>query len=469
MSTNGAAPLTATAMSQALAAGQVTPGQLLADTLDRIGRANARLGAFVHVDAQGAAEAATAAEVRQRRGARTGALDGLPVAVKDNLWVAGMPARWGSRMWADFVPEVDDIAVERLRAAGAVIVGKTNTPEFALSGRTDSPLHGPARNPWDIALTPGGSSGGAVAAVAAGMVPLALATDAGGSTRLPASYTGLYGLRPSNGRVARRHGFPPIALDFQAVGIVARTLEDLGMAYRVVSGPDPRDPSSLRLPSECGPGSGGRLRIGWFSSLGDELVDPEVAATVEECAALLAEAGYDVVPRKAPYDVNIVRSVWGALSSAGAARAAEVHPDRWRDEASPTIKAAAERGLRLSAVDYVRALDGLTEIRGRVADAWGDVDLFLCPSAASPAWPLEDEFPASIAGCSGHPAAQNAFATWVNAIGHPGLSVPARPHADERPLGVQLVGRFGREDPVFEAARRLDRAAAWRRPPFPAW
>ena len=117
----------------------------------------------------------------------------------------------------------------------------------------------------------------------------------------------------------------------------------------------------------------------------------------------------------------------------------------------------------------MRALDGLAEIRGRVADAWGDVDLFLCPSAASPAWPLEDEFPASIAGRSSHPAAQNAFATWVNAIGHPGLSVPVRPHADGRPLGVQLVGRFGREDPVFEAARRLDRAAAWRRPPFPAW
>ena len=133
MTTNGAAPLTAAAMSRALAAGQVTPGQLLADTLERIGRANARLGAFVHVDAQGAAEAASAAEVRQRRGARIGALDGIPVAVKDNLWVAGMPARWGSRMWADFVPEVDDIAVERLRAAGAVIVGKTNTPEFALS------------------------------------------------------------------------------------------------------------------------------------------------------------------------------------------------------------------------------------------------------------------------------------------------------------------------------------------------
>jgi len=469
MTTNGTAPLTAAAMSQALAARQITPSQLLDDALERIRRANERLGAFVHVDAQGAASAAAAAEARQKHGTRVGPLDGIPVAVKDNLWVAGMPARWGSQMWADFVPEVDDIAVERLRAAGAVIVGKTNTPEFALSGRTDSPLHGPARNPWNVALTPGGSSGGSVAAVAAGMVPLALTTDAGGSTRLPASYTGLYGLRPSNGRVARRYGFPPMALDFQAVGIVARTLEDLEMAYRIISGPDARDPSSLRLPSDSGPSVGGCLRIGWFSSLGDELVDPEVATAVEECASLLAEAGCEVVPREAPYDIALVRRVWGTLSAAGAARAAELHPDQWRDAASPAIKAAAERGLRLSAIDYVHALDELAELRGRVADAWGDVDLFLCPSAASPAWPLGDEFPARIAGQPGHPAAQNVFATWVNAIGHPGLSVPVRPHADGRPLGVQLVGRFGGEEMVFEVARRLDRAAAWRRPPFPAW
>ena len=239
------------------------------------------------------------------------------------------------------------------------------------------------------------------------------------------------------------------------------------MAYRVVSGPDPRiHPRCGFLPKR--PGSGGRLRIGWFSSSG-RLVDPEVAATVEECAALLAEAGYDVVPRKAPYDVNIVRSVWGALSSAGAARAAEVHPDRWRDEASPAIKAAAERGLRLSAVDHVRALDGLAEIRGRVADAWGDVDLFLCPSAASPAWPLEDEFPASIAGRSRSPGRAERLRDMGERDRSSGAqrsgSCPSGRATARRATG----GRFGREDPVFEAARRLDRAASWRRPPFPAW
>jgi aspartyl-tRNA(Asn)/glutamyl-tRNA(Gln) amidotransferase subunit A len=298
------------------------------------------------------------------------------------------------------------------------------------------------------------------------MVPVALTTDAGGSTRLPASYTGLYGLRPSNGRISRRYGFPPMGIDFQAVGAVARSLEDLEMAYRLLAGPDPRDPFSSRLPA---PSAARRPRIGWFARLAGELVHPEVEAAVQECAAVLQAAGYDIVPRAAPYDVALVRKVWGALSSAGAARAAEMHPDRWRTEASAAIAATAARGLALTAVDYVRALDGLAEIRTGVADAWGDVDVFLCPSAASPAWPIGDEFPAEIGGAPGHAGAQNVFATWVNAIGHPGLNVPARPHANGLPLGVQLVGRFGGEEDLFELARSLGSGAAWKPAEFPRW
>lgn len=466
MTAENTPPLSAVAMSLALGRGEVTPVELLDQALARIARANSALGAFVYVDAEGAARAAAEAGARQAEGSRRGPLDGVPVAVKDNLWVAAMPAHWGSRMWADFVPPCDDIPVERLRAAGAVILGKTNTPEFALSGRTDSPLHGPARNPWDVSLTPGGSSGGSVAAVAAGMVPLALTTDAGGSTRLPASYTGLYGLRPSNGRIARRYGFPPMGIDFQAVGAVARSLDELEMVYRVLAGPDPRDPTSSRLPVYS---AGRKPRIGWFARLAGELVHPEVEAAVKECASVLEAAGYDIVPRAAPYDVALVRKVWGVLSCAGAARAAELHPDRWRQEASAAIAATAARGLGLSAVDYVRALDALSEIRTGVADAWGDVDVFLCPSAAAPAWPIGDEFPADIGGAPGHGAAQNAFATWVNAIGHPGLSIPARPHANGLPLGVQLVGRFGGEEDLFDVARGIDRGARWRLANFPQW
>lgn len=452
-------------MAARLAEGSVTPLELLEDSLARIGRSNAELGAFVHVDADGAAAAARAAVARQAAGTRLGPLDGVPVAVKDNLWVAGMPAHWGSRMWADFTPPVDDIPVERLRRAGAVIVGKTNTPEFALSGRTDSPLHGPARNPWDISLTPGGSSGGSVAAVAAGLVPLALATDAGGSTRLPASYTGLFGLRPSNGRIARRHGFPPMALDFQAVGVLGRSLEDMELLLSCVAGPDPRDPASERVPDLAAPDR--PLRIGWCASIGEEGVDAEVAAAVAECAAVLERAGCAVARREAPFDLTLVRKVWGTISAAGAARAAELHPDRWRAEASGAIAAAADRGLGLSALDYVRAMDGLAEIRAGVADAWGGMDLLLCPSAASPAWPLQEEFPRQVGDRPGHAMAQNIFATWVNAVGYPGLNVPVRPHADGRPRGVQLVGRFGGDGMVLAAGRLLASDAVCSRPDFP--
>jgi aspartyl-tRNA(Asn)/glutamyl-tRNA(Gln) amidotransferase subunit A len=457
--------MSAATMASGLANGTFTSAGLIADSLARIRRANEEIGAFVYIDEEGAARAADEADRRRAQGRQLGPLDGVPVAVKDNLWVAGMPAHWGSRMWSDFIPPADDISVERLRRAGAVIVGKTNTPEFALSGRTDSPLHGPARNPWDSRLTPGGSSGGSVAAVAAGMVPLTLATDAGGSTRLPAGYTGLYGLRPSNGRIARRYGFPPMAIDFQAVGVVARDMDDLELLLNIVAGPDPRDPSSCRVPDLPVPDR--PIKVGWCAAIGDEGVDPEVAAAVAECAALLKDAGCEVTGREVPYDLALVRRVWSALSAAGAARAAEMHPGRWRNEASAAIKAAAERGLKLTAVDYVHALDDLSKVRNGVADAWGEMDILVCPSAASPAWPLEQEFPAMVGKRPGHAMAQNIFATWVNAVGYPGLSIPARPHADGRPLGVQIVGRFGGEQIMFKAARLIEQAATWTRPEFP--
>ena len=203
--------LDATSLSALLDAREITPLQLLEQSLARLDALEPVLNAFTHVDRDGALAAARAATARQASGTRLSPLDGIPVSVKDNIFVAGMPARWGSLLFRDHVPDRDDICVERLRAAGAVIIGKTTTPEFALLGRTDSRLSGVTRSPWDPALTPGGSSGGAVASVAAGVTPLAIGTDMGGSTRLPASYTGLVGMRPSTGRLPRRFGFPPTA------------------------------------------------------------------------------------------------------------------------------------------------------------------------------------------------------------------------------------------------------------------
>ena len=234
--------LDATALSALLDARDTTPLRLLEQSLARLDAMEPVLNAFTHVDRDGALAAAKAATGRQSAGKRLGPLDGIPVSVKDNIFVRGLPATWGSLLFRDFVPDRDDICVERLRAAGAVIVGKTTTPELAMLGRTGSRLSGITRSPWDPALTPGGSSGGASASVAAGVTTLAIGTDMGGSTRLPAAYTGLVGMRPSTGRIPRHYGFPATCIDFQVIGPFARTMRDMRLLYGVLAGPDARDP-----------------------------------------------------------------------------------------------------------------------------------------------------------------------------------------------------------------------------------
>ncbi|WP_424810931.1 amidase [Roseococcus sp. YIM B11640] len=443
----------AASMARRLDAGETTPVALVEQSLARIAALDGELHAWAHVAAEEARAAAREAEARQKAGQRLGPLDGVPVGVKDNLFVKGMPARWGSTFFQDHVPERDDIVVERLRAAGAIIMGKTSTPEFALSGRTFSPVTGHTRHPMDPRLTPGGSSGGAVASICAGMVPLGVATDAGGSTRLPAGYGGLYGLRPSNGRVPRRWGFPPMAMDFQAVGLIAGTLEDLELLYAALIGPDARDPTSQRLPPD--PRVDGGIRVGWLNAYGQELVDPHVRRAVELAAKRLASLGLEVAPAAPPYDLAAIREIWGIIPVAGVARMASRFPKRWASDSSESLRPMAERGSRLSIPELVDAVDRLNAFRADVSAAWGAYDLLLMPSAAAPAWPAEDEFPREIDGKPGHPRAMNVFSTWVNAVGYPGLNVPGETHPDGRPIGVQLVGRYGAEKLLFEVARLL--------------
>src|SRR4051794_10687751 len=209
------ADLGATELTALFAKGSLSPLETLDAALARIQRLNPVLNAIVSLDQEGARAAALASTARWASGAPLSPLDGVPVTIKDNLLVRGLRATWGSRLYADFVPDADELPVARLRNAGAVILGKTNVPELTLQGYTDNPLFGPTRNPWDPALTPGGSSGGAVASVASGMAALALGPDGGGSTGRPASHAGLLGLKPTVGRVARADGFPAILHDFE--------------------------------------------------------------------------------------------------------------------------------------------------------------------------------------------------------------------------------------------------------------
>jgi aspartyl-tRNA(Asn)/glutamyl-tRNA(Gln) amidotransferase subunit A len=448
--------LDATALSALLDAREITPLRLLEQTLARLDAFEPVLNAFTHVDRDGALAAARSATDRQAAGKRLGLLDGVPVSVKDNIFVAGLPARWGSLLFRDFVPDRDDVCVERLRAAGAVIVGKTTTPELAMLGRTDSRLSGITRSPWDPALTPGGSSGGASASVAAGVTPLAIGTDMGGSTRLPASYTGLLGMRPSTGRIPRRFGFPATAIDFQVIGPFARTVRDMRLLYDVLAGPDPRDPYSERFSAAPDVSVGRRFRIGWFTSIGDESAVPEVAASVAAAVAGLAGANCEVAEVAAPFDLGALRTFHAALTAAAAARVVVRFPDRWRTETCDNVRSAAERGLAISAPDYVNALDALAAWRADVTTAWGDYDALILPTAAAPAWRAEDEAPPGLT-----PATQGMFGAWINAAGLPGISVPGQSHPDGRPIGVQIVAPFGHDAVVLELAQRLETLAPW--------
>lgn len=448
----------AATLSRALDAGAVTPSALIEMYLDRCERLEPALNAFVFIDRAGAQRAAEAATGRQRAGRRLGPLDGIPVSVKDNLHMGGMPASWGSLMFEAYIPEKDDICVERLRAAGAVIIGKTTTPEFALMGRTESRLKGVTRNPWDPRLTPGGSSGGAVAAVAAGMAPLAIGTDAGGSTRMPAGYTGLVGLRPSNGRVPRRHGFPPMALDFQAIGLIGRTMADLDLLLGALAGADPRDPTSMNLPALVAPDR--PLRIGWFTRIGDEASDLEVEAAHAQARAALQALGHRVEECAPPFDIAELRAIWDTLTPVGAARAALPHAG-WRTQATDQIARLVEQGVMTSAVDYVRVLDRLQAFRAETAARWGDFDALLLPTTPAPAWSAELDAPPTIGGKPGSGATQGMFCGWVNALGFSGLNVPGLPHPDGRPVGLQIVAPFGRDGVAVEIGRQLEGHLPW--------
>jgi aspartyl-tRNA(Asn)/glutamyl-tRNA(Gln) amidotransferase subunit A len=431
----------------------VSPVAVMRACLERCAAVNPKLNALVLIDEDGALAAAHASESRMRDRKRLGPLDGIPYTVKDNLFVGAMRATWGSRLYEDFVASSDDLPVARMRAAGAIMLGKTNTPELALASYTDNLLFGASRNPWNTALTPGGSSGGAVASVAAGITPIAIGTDAGGSTRVPASYTGLYGLRPSTGAIARLHGFPATAHDFQAIGLMARTPQDVHMVFSCVAGPDTRDAQSLRYPHARNALFADQVRIRLCTGIGDEPVDPQVRAATRRAADQFAALGCRVEEGAAPFDLEVLRELWAIISSVGAARIVARHKD-WESRVSANILGIAKTGMAKSAVEYVSALDRLAEFRRDVVNRWQGFDVLLTPTSATLPWPADEPYAPTIDGRPANPRAAAIFSTWVNAAGLPGLNVPVAISAEGLPIGVQLAGTFGADEALLNLATR---------------
>ena len=453
--------LSAAELAEGYARGSFSPVDAVESLLSRIDQANASVNAIVTLDASGARAAAVASERRWREGNALGELDGVPLTVKDNINVRGMRTTWGSRLYADFVATVDELPVARARAAGMVILGKTNVPEFTLHGYTDNALFGTTHNPWDLRLTPGGSSGGAVAAVATGMAPLALATDGGGSIRRPASHTGLVGFKPSQGRVARADGLPQILLDYEVAGVIARTTRDATAMMQAIAKPHPRDPASAsfaarpwRLPERK------PCRILYVPRFGDAPLDAEIEAKVGRACRVFEALGHAVVEAPAPFDVDALNAGWPLIGQAGLAALVAPQP-RFRELVSKRLVDMAEEGLRASAGDLFRALTEVARMRGRLAEAFAHYDVMLTPSAAALPWPAHEVYPSTIAGREAGPRGHAVYTAFVNAAGYAAVSLPSDPSTTGLPVGFQLVAPTGHDERLCVLAEEYEAAAPW--------
>ena len=452
--------MSAQQLAKIFARGEATPLDALDACLARLDAVNPDLNAVVVLDRDGARGAAQASARRWRQGGTLGSLDGVPVTVKDNIPVAGLRTTWGSRLYTDHVPLQDETPVARLREAGAVILGKTNVPEMTLQGFTGNATFGTTGNPWAPALTPGGSSGGAVAAVGSGIGPVALATDGGGSIRRPASHGGLVGLKPTVGRVPRRDGLPPILLDFEVIGPIARTVADLAATMAVISQPDPDLAAAGGFgPVEAG-GASGSKRILFVPTFAGAPVDPEIAESVAEAARHLAELGHHVEDG-AGFDLaDAINAAWPVIAQTGLAWLMRRHPGR-ADELGPDIRAMAEAGAGLAAADYFDALHAAMALRGNLARLFRGHDLILTPTAAALPWPREETHPRTIAGQAVGPRGVAVFTGFVNAAGLPAITVPGRPSAAGLPIGFQLVGAWGRDEDLIALAGAYEAAHPW--------
>jgi len=452
-------------LSDLLVRREISAVELVDDFLESYERLNPQINAIVAIDPKAAYSQARDSDTRTACDQRLSPLDGIPVTVKDNIFMEGFCATWGSKLYADFRPTSDDVGIFRLRANGTNLFAKTNTPEFALAAHTDNLLFGATRNPWDLQLTPGGSSGGVVSALAAGLGSLAVGTDAGGSIRRPSSYAGVVGFRPSTGRIPKVFGFPVIAHDFQVVAPAARTVDDAYSLFRAMAGPDRRDQTSLcfgdaplpeHLPSIALP----RSRIHCLFSIGEAPIDNDIRANVQAAAQTFESLGHFVEEVKTPFDLSEIERIWSTLSTAGLARIVAPHSN-WRSLVHPGTKTLAERGLTVSIEDYINALDSVQELRSRLATYFETADFLLMPTSASLPWALGEPYPSQINGREVGPRAAAIFATFVNAAALPAISIPVAPSCNGLPIGMQLVGPFGADLAIFRLAKLFEEAAPW--------
>ena len=443
----------------------VSPLEVMRAVLDRIDRVNPRVNAIVTLARESALREARRATARLRRGAVLPPLFGIPVGIKDVTPTRGLRTTYGSKLFEDHVPSEDALVVERLRAAGAIVIGKTNTPEFAFGPNTVNAVFGATRNPWDLSRTAGGSSGGSAAALASGMCPLAEGTDLGGSLRGPASFCGVIGFRTTPGLIPR---YPSVlAWDTYSVeGPMARTVGDTALMLSVMAGPDDRAPLSyaidgrdfvkaVKAPSVKG------WRIAWSADLGGLVeIDDEVRALLERAALVFRSLGARV-DAACPDMSDVPEIVRLTRALLMVARHADKLPE-WRAVLQPGLVENTEQGLALSSRELAQGELLRTRQWQRVREFLTDRDLLITPTAVVPAFPVEHPHVIEINGRPVSRAMARSFLTYAfSVLGLPAISIPCGFTNSGLPVGLQIVGKRCGEAAVLRAAAAFEAARPW--------
>jgi aspartyl-tRNA(Asn)/glutamyl-tRNA(Gln) amidotransferase subunit A len=440
--------------------GDVSAKEVLETFAERIERYNEELNAIVHLDLDAARAQAAEIDSRIAAGEDAGLLAGVPIGIKDLEDVAGMPTTFGSVPYKDNIAAADGIQTGRLRNAGAVFVGKTASPEFGAEASTRTLLFGTTRNPWNLERTPGGSSGGSAAAVAAAVLPIASGSDGGGSIRIPASYSGLFGAKGTYGRIPKGGVEASYTTSF---GCMARSVRDTARYWDCVVGSDERDAHSLPHPGfsyeaildELPDG----LRAAWSDDLGYHHATKEILGITRAAAQRVADsAGVQLVDR--PIELLDMSAGWGLLNMPGSELSVgPFWPDR-EEDFTPVIRAGMHSRDHYDVAQIAKAIDRRQQNNERLAAAFEDVDLILTPTTGTTAFRAEGPMPMEIDGQQVKPM-RVLYTYPFNVSGHPAVSIPCGFDADGLPVGLQIVGRRHEDHVLLQVARRFEQAHPW--------
>jgi amidase len=450
--------LSAAEMARRLRAGDLSAREVMQAHLDRIADRNPRLNAIVTLDPERAIDGARRADEALARGAAAGPLHGLPVAHKDLALTRGMRTTFGSPLFRDFVPEQDSLIVERLRAAGAIAIGKTNTPEFGAGSQTFNPVFGATLNPYDDTKTCGGSSGGAAVALAARMLPIADGSDMGGSLRNPASFCSVVGMRPSPGVVPSW----PVADAWSTLSVdgpMARTVADVALMLAAIAGPDPRSPvcSAANLASSPLERDVRGVRIAWWTTLGGAPVDSRVWRVVNAQRRVFEALGCcvdDAEPDFTDFDA-VFKTVRALAFLAGVAPRIGAR----RSEVKDSIRWEIDRGERLTAVEIAWALTRRTELFHRMREFMARYECFVLPTTQVPPFDVTQPYPTEIAGVR-----METYIDWmqscyfISVVSNPAISVPCGFTDGGLPVGLQIVGRHQDDWGLLQIAHAFEQA-----------